>query len=147
MVTENMQAEIADLEAELEEACRGPLDFEEKGRYSWPVALKVARRLLEIVRCTAPLAATGEAVGAMPVDWMLLHWMERDWLVYKHATFTDWDGMEDWHEIQAENPCDEEGVDRWRGDTALAALRAAEEGADCTLRGVPSSQLGGRDDE
>ena len=71
-------------------------------------------------------AELGEAVEAMPVDWMLLHWMERDWLVYKHATFTDWDGMEDWHEIQAENPCDEEGVDRWRGDTVLEALRAAK---------------------
>ena len=66
METESIMHEIANPEAELDEACRGPLDFAEKGRYSWPVALRVARRLLEIVRTTVPLAATGAAVEAMP---------------------------------------------------------------------------------
>lgn len=92
MVTENMQAEIADLEAELEEACRGPLDFEEKGRYSWPVALKVARRLLEIVRCTAPLAATGEAVEGMPAGYALHHYDDASWLV-RESNLSGWEKL------------------------------------------------------
>ena len=66
METESIMHEIANPEAELDEACRGPLDFAEKGRYSWPVALRVARRLLDIARLLAPLAKTGEAVEEMP---------------------------------------------------------------------------------
>lgn len=112
MVTENMQAEIADLEAELEEACRGPLDFEEKGRYSWPVALKVARRLLEIVRCTAPLAEVGKAVEGMPVGFGLSHAGKELWLVW------DSGGGEDLDETCGPTPL--------AALEALAALRAAK---------------------
>jgi len=72
-----------------------------------------------------PLAEVGEAVEEMAGhDWMLCppgHIGNRLWTVLDGKT----------------------GDLIGEGDTPLAALRAAEEDADCTFRGVPSSQLGG----